>query len=124
MSTELQSDRVRSADYEMLAGKKEEQFTSEALSGASYAIGKTLGEVFDDVDMNLNDLLLAAAMCFWGLFSCDSKRSFSLNDVLSLGSSVSGDVRKSLEKLVLAGFVEVDRSDGAQALKYELLISR
>lgn len=125
MPTELKFDQVQqSADRGMLAEQAGMETKLPALTGASYVIGKTLGDVWDAMDMDLDEMLLASAMCFAAL--ADGTFALSFDEVLHLSRRTSRNGRRALEKLVMAGFVkavrvsQLDSDRGEPDVRYEL----
>lgn len=127
MPTVLQQDRVpQPADRGSFADQNGRENTLPALSGASYVIGKTLGEVWGAIDMDLDELLVASAMCFEALADGTSASALTLDQVVQRSRLTLRNGRRALEKLVMAGFVkavrvaQLDADLGEAEVRYEL----
>lgn len=94
------------------------------LTGASYAIGKALGEVWDDACMDLNEFLVASVMCFQAL--ADRESAMSLGDIMAATKLKVREGKRAIERLASAGIVRKIRPSiqeleaGPLAIRYEL----
>ncbi|MET4359920.1 aminopeptidase-like protein [Bradyrhizobium sp. LB8.2] len=102
----------------------QEQSARPNLTGASYAIGKVLGEVWNDVCMDLHEFQVASAMCFQAL--SEGKSAMSLADILAATKLKMRDGKRAIERLASAGLVRTIRPSmqelerGPLAIRYEL----
>lgn len=120
MSTALHFDGAQQPEIcEAYANQDVRKSELPALSGASYVIGKTLGEVWNAIDMDFDELMVASAMCFSALGDGTAASALTLDEVVKLSRLNSRSGRRALEKLVGAGFVKVVRVGNAE-LRYEL----
>jgi predicted transcriptional regulator len=95
-------DQERCADRVPCAQKKDHSERT-TLTGASYVIGRVLGEVWQEPLMDLDELLIASSMCFMALAEGQSAISFS--EISRMSGRKPRRTRDALQKLVSAGFV-------------------
>ncbi|MHC2664564.1 hypothetical protein [Bradyrhizobium diazoefficiens] len=94
------------------------------LTGASYAIGKVLGEVWDDGCMGLNEFQVASAMCFQALSERES--AMSLADIMTATKLKVREANRAIGRLASAGLARTIRPSmqelerGPLAIRYEL----
>lgn len=121
LSKELQSNQPqRLTGQAEFAGQREN--VAENLCGASYAIGKVLGEVWDHPLMDFSELKVASSMCFFALADGNSGVT-----VTQISGESRRDLRKNqeaMQKLAEAGFVrairpsQIDLDRGELAAKW------
>ncbi|MEY9594787.1 hypothetical protein ABIA06_007078 [Bradyrhizobium yuanmingense] len=94
------------------------------LTRASYAIGKVLGEVWDDECMGPNEFQIASAMCFQALSERES--AMSLADIMTATKLKVREANRAIERLASAGLVRKIRPSmqelerGPLSIRYEL----
>jgi predicted transcriptional regulator len=79
------------------------QSVQPALNGASYVIGRVLGEIWQDSLMDLDELLVASSMCFNAL--AEGKSAISFGEISRMSGRKPSRTQHALQQLALAGFV-------------------
>lgn len=121
---QLQSNEPQTDQQREPAGQCDEQGALPNLTGASYAIGRLLGEVWDHASMDLDEFRVISIMCFNALG--DGISVMSLDDILRASGLKLRRGRRAVEHLAAAGFVRIippsiqDLERGQSTVRYEL----